>query len=70
MLDEHGEVTEADGSTVSTITANPQCEETLVFIKETAGVEPIAGQPASSSAGAPAPNDARTCIAPQDAKGM
>eukprot|EP00959_Pyramimonas_sp_CCMP1952_P192883 4033323-Pyramimonas_sp.AAC.1 len=58
--------TEADGPRALTTTVNPQCEETPALVKETADMEPIAGQPASSSAGPPAPLDARAYAMPRD----
>eukprot|EP00959_Pyramimonas_sp_CCMP1952_P099769 2086181-Pyramimonas_sp.AAC.1 len=57
-VDEYGVATEDNGSTAFTATANPHCEDTPPLVKEAADAEPAAGQPASSSAGAPAASDA------------
>eukprot|EP00959_Pyramimonas_sp_CCMP1952_P265465 5550895-Pyramimonas_sp.AAC.1 len=58
QVDEYGVATEDNGSTAFTVTANPLCEDTPLLVKEVADVEPTAGQPASSSAGALAIGDA------------
>eukprot|EP00959_Pyramimonas_sp_CCMP1952_P337615 7070049-Pyramimonas_sp.AAC.1 len=44
--DEYEMATGDDGSMSFTITANPQCEEAPLFVKEVSGPEPIAGTPA------------------------
>eukprot|EP00959_Pyramimonas_sp_CCMP1952_P002752 56885-Pyramimonas_sp.AAC.1 len=69
-VDEYGDATEANGSTASTVTANPQCEEMPMLVKEVADAEPNAGQPASSNAGAPAASDARAFMMSQDSRGI
>eukprot|EP00959_Pyramimonas_sp_CCMP1952_P192362 4022293-Pyramimonas_sp.AAC.1 len=69
-VDEHGVATEANCSTAFTAAAHPQCEEIPMLIKEVADVEPTAGHPASSNAGAPATSDARKYMMSQDARGI
>eukprot|EP00959_Pyramimonas_sp_CCMP1952_P282005 5894172-Pyramimonas_sp.AAC.1 len=70
MVDEYGVATEASGSTALTLTANPQCEEMPMLVKEVADAEPTAEQPASSSVGTPATSDARAYMMSQDTGGI
>eukprot|EP00959_Pyramimonas_sp_CCMP1952_P034990 732498-Pyramimonas_sp.AAC.1 len=51
-------------------TANPHCEDAPLLVKEAADTEPVAGQPASSSAVTPAMSDARSYMPSQDTKGI
>eukprot|EP00959_Pyramimonas_sp_CCMP1952_P118562 2478892-Pyramimonas_sp.AAC.1 len=63
-VDECDVATEADGARAFTIAANPRCERTPLrhVIKDIVDTEPIAGQPASSSAGLVAPVDAHALM--------
>eukprot|EP00959_Pyramimonas_sp_CCMP1952_P301622 6310798-Pyramimonas_sp.AAC.1 len=54
--------TEDQGSMSFTITANPQCEEAPLLVKEVSDPEPIAGEPAVS--------DAHAYMMSQDTKGI
>eukprot|EP00959_Pyramimonas_sp_CCMP1952_P166910 3488317-Pyramimonas_sp.AAC.1 len=69
-VDEYGVATEASGSTAFTVTSNPQCEGMPMLVKEVSDEETIAGQPASSCAGALATNDARAYTMSQDTGGI
>eukprot|EP00959_Pyramimonas_sp_CCMP1952_P008639 180628-Pyramimonas_sp.AAC.1 len=53
-----------------TIAANPQCEDAPLLVKEAAGAEPAAGQPAACSAGAPAIGGASAYMMSQGTKGI
>eukprot|EP00959_Pyramimonas_sp_CCMP1952_P313232 6556417-Pyramimonas_sp.AAC.1 len=57
-VDECGTAAEDKSSIACAITANPHCEDAALHVQEAADTEPTAGQPASSSAGAPATNNA------------
>eukprot|EP00959_Pyramimonas_sp_CCMP1952_P102828 2150514-Pyramimonas_sp.AAC.1 len=63
-VDEYGSSSEDEGSMSFTITANPHSEDDPLLVMEAADTdtEPVAGQPASSSAGAPAMSDAHACM--------
>eukprot|EP00959_Pyramimonas_sp_CCMP1952_P431909 9045409-Pyramimonas_sp.AAC.1 len=47
-VDEYGVAAEDNGSMAFTATANPHCEGAPLLVKEAAGAEPTAVQPASS----------------------
>eukprot|EP00959_Pyramimonas_sp_CCMP1952_P233515 4880599-Pyramimonas_sp.AAC.1 len=70
QVDEYGSAAEDKRSMSFTSTANPHCEDAPLLVKEAAGTEPVAGQPASSSAGTPAMSDAHAHMMSQDTKGI
>eukprot|EP00959_Pyramimonas_sp_CCMP1952_P144666 3027726-Pyramimonas_sp.AAC.1 len=69
-VDEYGAATEDKRSVSFTIMANSHCEDAPLLVKEAAGAEPAAGQPALYSAGTPAMSDARAYMMSQNAKGI
>eukprot|EP00959_Pyramimonas_sp_CCMP1952_P180565 3775432-Pyramimonas_sp.AAC.1 len=69
-VDECGAATEDKRLMSFVIAANPHCEVAPLLVEEAVGAEPVPGQPASSSVGAPAMSDAHTCMMSQDTKGI
>eukprot|EP00959_Pyramimonas_sp_CCMP1952_P022549 474150-Pyramimonas_sp.AAC.1 len=61
-VDEYGTATEGKGSVSFNITANPQCEDAPLLVKEAADTEPETGAPAMS--------DAHAYMMPQDTTGI
>eukprot|EP00959_Pyramimonas_sp_CCMP1952_P019630 414784-Pyramimonas_sp.AAC.1 len=70
-VDEYGAATEDKRSMSLTIAAKPHGENAALFVKEAPGTEPAAGQPALSSAGAPAKrSDAHAFMMSQETRGI